>query len=202
MNDAVMGTNPAHQPMGPLVGERLNLCPLFSRCAGGGVVEITPRAEGVTSSMADSPRHFSQRAIAGRLEGEIRQTSICKSLQVSLAPRAINLPRISVANFPYITTLFFSELRITEKGNEGLDLALHLHYRSADEHANSSNGFLQLGAGGGLFAQPERSQTCRGRGCASHPRVDPSDVQSGVGFHRSRCWRHATRTGAGGVGVA
>lgn|SRR5271157_2151 len=138
MSDAVMGWNPVHESVGTRVGERLNVCPLSSLWVGVGAVRSVTRAKGVAGPLAGSSHRGPQGAYAGRSDGEIRETYICKSLQPWFAPRAITPSSISTTHATGITTLFFKALGVIGKVTEGLGLAHRLQHLFAHGHGNFS----------------------------------------------------------------
>ncbi len=202
MSDAVIGWNPVPQPVGTLVGGRLNVRPLSSLGAGVCTVRSSARAKAVAGLWARASRPGHLGAYAGRSASEITQTSICKSLQAWLAPRAITRLGICKAGATDVTTLFFMALCTARKVTQGLGLAHHLHYHFAHRHGNFSSGLVQFGADGGSSAQPKGFQSPRARDCACALRVDQASARCGVAFPRFRDWRYATPAGVARVKAA
>ena len=202
MSAAVIARDPAHQPVGTLAGESLQVRPFFSQGAGGLAVRSASRPGGVAAPGAGSLHPGPRGAYAGRSRREIREPSICKSLQALVAPRATTFLDISTAVVADVTTLFIKALQVREKKTECLGLAHRLREISAYGHGYYSNRGVQSGDFNGSPTQPKRRQAPRGRGCAPALRVHQAGVRRGVALARFRRWQCATRTGTAGVKVA
>lgn len=190
----------AHPPVSKLASEAQQVSFIHSLSSGGSTFRKLLRAQGVAIRVAGSLRPGLHTPHACRSRSEIKYTSVCKSLQGWLAPRA----RICEKNFAipnaHVTQLFINDLRVNEKVKGGPGLAHRLRVLSA-ECRLCSDGYYQYGDSGGPPTQPKRQQARRARRTGLLLRMESAGVRRGVAFPESGRGQYPAQTGTVGVRV-
>jgi hypothetical protein len=201
MSAAATVRNAVHPPLGTLAGETLPVR-LFSSLLGEGpAVRGASQAQRGAGLGAGSLPLGRQGARACRQRGEIKYTSVCKSLQVCWAFRAMPHSATFVSPGADVTALFINPLDVNEKVTEYKGLAHRLRAWVGVD-GPQPNGYAQSGADGGTATLPKRRQAPHVRGYGSPLPVTPAGVWRPVPFPQPRGWQYAARTGRAGFNVA